>query len=158
MPGNRNTGAGGSGARQDSGSSGKNDCHNVQSPQVQGRAGNASACATCGERLRPKRGSRRQRYCSYRCRDEARRARNFANLATTRRGSPAMPRSVENNGATSKPCEARFADRAPVELLGHGYRWPGARRLGLLRRNVIDREIGHATGVIVEAIGRKDDR
>jgi hypothetical protein len=69
-------------------------------------------------------------------------------VAATRRGSPAIPRSVENNGATSKPCEARFADRIPIEHLGQGYRWPGVRRLGALRRNVIDREIGWGTGIV----------
>jgi hypothetical protein len=145
MPGNQNTGAGGSGARHLE-RSGKNG-HNVQSPQVQGRAGNASACATCGKPLRPKRGSRRQCYCSYRCRDEARRARNFADLAATRRGSQAIPRSVQNNHVISMLCKAGFADRGPIELLGHGYRWPGVPRLGALRRDVIDREIGWAASI-----------
>jgi adenylate cyclase len=41
MPTNQSTGAGGSGAWQDSERSGKNGpCHTVQSPQGQGRAGN----------------------------------------------------------------------------------------------------------------------
>jgi hypothetical protein len=76
------------------------------------RNGNAATCATCGERLRPKRGSRRQRHCSYRCRDEARRARNFAVSAATRRGSAAIPRPVENNGVGSTACEGNFHGRA----------------------------------------------
>jgi hypothetical protein len=33
-------------------------------------------------------------------------------------------------------------DRGPIELLGHGYRWPRMPRLGALRRDVIDRELG----------------
>jgi hypothetical protein len=77
-----------------------------------GRAGNALVCSNCGVALTPKRASRRQRYCSYKCRDEARRSRNFAISATTRRGRPAIPRSVENSGVGSTPCKADFDDRA----------------------------------------------
>jgi hypothetical protein len=78
----------------------------------QGRAGNSVVCVVCGAPLHPKRGSRRQLYCSYRCRDEARRARNFELLAVTRRGRPLIPRSVENNGIGSMACKAEFRDRA----------------------------------------------
>ena len=70
-----------------------------------GRAGNAFVCSNCRAPLNPKRGSRRQLYCSYWCRDEARRARNFAVSATTRRGSPAIPRPVQNNGVGSTACK-----------------------------------------------------
>ena len=75
-----------------------------------GRAGNAFVCSNCRAPINPKRGSRRQLYCSYRCRDEARRARNFAVSATTRTGSPAIPRPVENNGVGSTACKGNFHD------------------------------------------------
>jgi hypothetical protein len=84
------------------------------------RNGNAATCANCGEPLNPKRGSRRQSYCSYWCRDEARRARNFAASATTRRGSPAIPRSVENKGVGSTPYEGDFHGRASRIVGPHG--------------------------------------
>jgi hypothetical protein len=97
-----------------------------------GRAGNALVCTNCGAAIIPKRASRRQRYCSYKCRDEARRARNFAISATTRRGSPLIPRPVQNNSVGSRSCEADFHDRASgivgpravieVEILG-GRKW-----------------------------------
>ena len=79
----------------------------------QGRAGNGTRCLACGSTLHPKRTSRRQRYCSYRCRDEARRARNFAASGATRRGSPAIPRTVKNRPLTSISCEGGFAGRTP---------------------------------------------
>jgi hypothetical protein len=112
----------------------------------QARNGNRATCAGCGVPLRPKPGSRRQKFCSYHCRDEARRARNFAISGSARRGSQGIPRSVENNGDKSKACKADFGDRAPLELLGHGHRWPGARYvdIGALIRRVIEREIGGA--------------
>ena len=78
-----------------------------------GHAGNAIYCQHCGAKLHPKRASRRQLYCSYRCRDEARRARNFAVSATTRRGRPAIPRSVENQPLVSTSCKDGFAARTP---------------------------------------------
>ena len=72
------------------------------------RAGNARCCACCGRPLRPKRGSRQQRYCSYRCRDEVRRARNFAGSYPNQ----AIPRSVENRPLISKVCKGDLADLA----------------------------------------------
>ena len=77
-----------------------------------GRAGNALCCQKCGKPLHPKRGSRRQRYCGYKCRDEARRSRNFAASASTRRGSQAIPRSVENQPLVSNGYKADFVGRA----------------------------------------------
>ena len=95
-----------------------------------GRAGNALVCTNCGAAIIPKRASRRQRYCSYKCRDEARRARNFAISATTRRGGPLIPRPVQNNSVRSRSCEGDFHDRASgmpravieLEILG-GRKW-----------------------------------
>ena len=48
------------------------------------RHGNSTHCAVCGAALHPKRASRRQRFCSDRCRDEHRRTRNFAKKGRTR--------------------------------------------------------------------------
>jgi hypothetical protein len=113
------------------------------------RGGNASRCLVCGCLIKPRRASRRQRYCSYRCRDEARRARNFTASGATRRGSPAIPRSVQINGARSTACKAAFDDQAPIELLGHGCRWRGEMRaeIAAVIHNVIEREIGGASDV-----------
>jgi len=76
------------------------------------RAGNASRCLVCGSTINPRRASRRQRHCSYHCRDEARRARNFAASGATRRGSQAIPRSVENQPLVSNGYKADFVGRA----------------------------------------------
>jgi hypothetical protein len=83
-----------------------------------GRAGNAFVCSNCGTALTPNRASRRQRYCSYTCRDEARRSRNFAISATTRRGNPAIPRSVENRPLVSTSCKDGFAGRTTTSIIG----------------------------------------
>ncbi len=106
--------------------------------------GNATRCDHCGAPLHPKRGSRRQKFCSYRCRDEARRARNYAIFGSARRGSQGIPRSVQNIDAKSKACKADFGDRAPLELLGGGYRWPGVPHgdIDALIRKVVELEIG----------------
>jgi len=83
-----------------------------------GRAGNARCCANCGRPINPKRNSRRQRYCNYRCRDAARRARNFVERYPTQ----AIPRSVENRSLISTACNGDFADRGysisgPLEVI-----------------------------------------
>jgi hypothetical protein len=78
------------------------------------RNGNDSTCAVCGEAITPKRGSRRQRYCSDRCRDDARRARNFEISGRTRYPTTRNPRSVKNSYAKSTACEAAFVGRAPA--------------------------------------------
>jgi len=104
--------------------------------------GNGTTCIGCGAPLMPKRGSRRQRYCSNACRQSAFRAKKWVE----RYKIPDPLRSVENNGVKSKACKGDFRDRAPLELLGHSFRWPGAARPGraAVIRNIIDREIGGA--------------
>jgi hypothetical protein len=74
----------------------------------QGRVGNGTHCLECGSLLRPKRGSRRQRYCSDACRQTEFRARKWA----SRYKIPGPLRSVENNGHKSINCESGFSDRA----------------------------------------------
>jgi hypothetical protein len=107
----------------------------------QGRAGNARCCANCGRPIKPKRNSRRQRSCSYRCRDEARRARDFAD----RYPHQAIPRSVENRPLASTACKGDFADRPlPLNILG-GYRWPDSVAVDRkVLANIIRAEIGEA--------------
>lgn len=75
------------------------------------RAGNATECVVCGSPIKPRRTGRRKKYCCYRCRDEARRERNFAASGATRRGSPGIPRKLENNHAKSMTCNGHFVDR-----------------------------------------------
>jgi hypothetical protein len=118
------------------------------------RNGNASHCKACGVPLEPKRGSRRQRYCDYECRDRARRDRNFAGSGATRNSlaypSQAIPRSVEISPAISTNCNSEKAGRAfPINLVG-GHRWPGPPRVdGELRRMVVETELG-ATSLVVQ--------
>jgi hypothetical protein len=104
------------------------------------RNGNASHCKACGVPLKPKRGSRRQRYCDYECRDRARRDRNFAGSGATRNISPAI----------STNCKGEKAGRAsPINLVG-GHRWPGPPRVDAeLRRMVVETELG-ATSLVVQ--------
>jgi hypothetical protein len=103
------------------------------------RNGNAHTCASCGAKMKPKRGSRRQRYCNARCRSLARRDRNFSATGQTRQGAA---RSVKNSPAVSDTHKGENAGRAfPINLLG-GYRW--AERKGLdpeLARTIIRIEI-----------------
>jgi hypothetical protein len=99
-------------------------------PTHRRRNGNAISCTTCGKPITPKPASRRKRYCSYRCRDEARRQRNFANFACTRTTGEAIPRSARKSSITSADCAAHFGGRAfptkaPLNLLG-GYSWADA--------------------------------
>jgi hypothetical protein len=76
-----------------------------------GRAGSALVCSTCGALLNPKRGGRPPKFCSYHCRDEARRARNFAVSGATRYPSRGIPRNSENRPLTSTGCKDAFAGR-----------------------------------------------
>ena len=83
--------------------------------EVQARHGNASACQNCGEPITPKHGSRRQRYCNGRCKDEARRNRNNAICGRARYPSGPVPRSVKNSHANSNGCKAGLAGRGSVD-------------------------------------------
>jgi hypothetical protein len=109
-----------------------------QQPRI--RNGNASRCEACAAPLKPKRGSRRQRYCDYECRDRARRDRNFAGSGATRK-SPGYP--VENISAVSNTYKSKNAGRAfPINLIG-GYRWPGRNGVDPdLARTIVRTEIG----------------
>ena len=77
------------------------------------RHGNAPTCDTCGAVIVAKRGSRRQRFCSTKCRDAARRSRNFQKMGKTRYPHSGVPRSAKNSLGTSNTFETDFADRGP---------------------------------------------
>jgi hypothetical protein len=101
------------------------------------RNGNASQCATRGALLRPRRGGRRQRFCSDRCRQSARREGG-------RWGGSGATRSVKNPPAKSGTSKADLADRTslPIEILGHGWRSPRRRRDPTSRRQIVRCEVG----------------
>jgi hypothetical protein len=105
------------------------------------RNGNLAKCEQCGKPLQPKRGSRRQTYCNLKCRDAARRERNFIASGYARHPSPAIPRSVENSTVISVVSKGQKRGRAfPLNILG-GHRWPGAEPLDRVRK-IILAEIG----------------
>jgi len=90
-------------------------------PGQGGRVGNHFCCAVCERPLKPKRASRRQTYCSEKCRKKAQRARNWA----VRYQIPDPSGSVQNNSVTSTVCETENRDGGsatawPVDLIGHG--------------------------------------
>jgi hypothetical protein len=55
-----------------------------------------------------------------------------------------LSENAENSPTTSTTCKGENADRAfPVELVGGGFRWPGAGRIDAgLRRAIFETEIG----------------
>jgi hypothetical protein len=144
MAENRNPAAAGDGGSANGFPDGTTDAELARSPIPNQpatsrliRNGNARTCAACGAALKPKRGSRRQRYCGFECRDRARRDRNFSAFGATRKGSghlgQAIPRSVQNSSEISSSRKGENAGRAfPINLVG-GYRWPG--------RNGVDAEL-----------------
>ena len=91
-----------------------------------GRAGNASICGSCGKALKPKRSSRRQQYCGDRCKDEARRGRNFAKTASTgvsrgrRQGTMAFPRPNQKSPAIPVASEPENHGQGSVVGAGLG--------------------------------------
>ena len=98
---------------------------NISPPaKPQGRAGNGTTCADCKKPLRPKRGSRRMRFCSDACRQSAFRAKKWSR----RYEAPKALRSVQNSSAGSRACNGNFGDR------GSGIRGP----LDVIRRELFD--------------------
>lgn len=75
--------------------------------------GNAPTCGTCGAVVVAKRGSRRQRFCSARCRDAARRSRNFQKIGKARYLHSGKPRSDKNSLGNSNASKTDIADRSP---------------------------------------------
>jgi hypothetical protein len=81
-----------------------------------GQVGRRRRCECCGGVFFAKRGSRRQFFCSDRCRDADRRERNFARFGTARRGRQAVPRTTRNNQVISGACKGDFGDRLLTEI------------------------------------------
>jgi hypothetical protein len=77
-------------------------------PSVKRRA---THCENCGKPLQRKRGGRSRRFCSDRCRDQARMGRNFSTLAVARDRSGPIPRNDENWSTQSNACKGDFGDR-----------------------------------------------
>jgi hypothetical protein len=80
----------------------------VNTPQ--GRAGNDTNCAHCGKRLRPKRGSRRMRFCGSGCRQSAFRAKKWA----CRYEGREPLRSIQDNAIASMACNGHFRQNRVV--------------------------------------------
>jgi hypothetical protein len=102
-------------------------------------------CAICGAGLDHKRVGRIRKFCSDRCRDEARRDRDFVGSF----GSPPTEvarthETAENTPTNSMACKGEKRDRAsPLDLLGHGFRWSGATAIDPeLRRRIVETELG----------------
>src|SRR6516225_10869676 len=99
-------------------------------------------CQHCQAEIRsPKRSGRKAAFCSYKCRDAARRNRNFVGSGNTRKRTQAIPRNASKSSMISDASRGDFVDRGaarslPLNLLG-GYRWPGARLLDAETREKI---------------------
>jgi hypothetical protein len=99
-------------------------------------------CAVCGVGLDHKRVGRIRRFCSDKCRDGARRDRSFVGAA---RVVAQTHETTENTPTNSMASKGKNRGRAfPVDLLGHGYRWPGSGIDPELRRNILAVELGGA--------------
>jgi hypothetical protein len=81
----------------------------IRSERQLNRAGNAVTCANCGAPLRPKRSSRRQKFCDDACRKNAFRASKWL----ARYELPEAGRSVANNRARSMACNGPSVDGPP---------------------------------------------
>ena len=99
-------------------------------------------CAICGGGLDHKRVGRIRRFCSDKCRDGARRDRSFVGAA---RVVAQTHETAENTPTNSTASKGENRGRAfPVDLLGHGYRWPGSELDPELRRHILAVELGGA--------------
>jgi hypothetical protein len=83
--------------------------------------GNRITCEKCGVALAPKRGSRRQRFCSDACKFKAFRSKKWA----ARYRIPDPQRSVRNSAIKPNGCPGTLADRgsaakAPIVAIGRG--------------------------------------
>ena len=89
--------------------------HNNQSTRI-------ATCVQCGQRFpRDKCSGRKPKYCSYKCRDAARRDRNFVGSGSTRRAptnnGQAIPRNAPKPDAVSIACKSGFQARG-IDLRG----------------------------------------
>jgi hypothetical protein len=101
----------------------------------------ASPCRYCGrEFFAGKRSGRTRQFCCNACRQAHFRNANFE----ARYQTPGALRNAENNPANSVTCRGENRGRAfPIDLVGGGFRWPGATVLDPeLRRNIFAAELG----------------
>jgi len=89
--------------------------HNNQSRRI-------ATCVQCGQRFpRDKCSGRKPKYCSYKCRDAARRDRNFVGSGSTRRAptknGQAIPRNASKTDVVSIACKGDFRARG-IDLRG----------------------------------------
>jgi hypothetical protein len=87
-----------------------------------------------------KRYGRKRQFRSNACRQA-----HFRKVEFSRRYKRPDPlRNVENTPAQSTACKAQIRGRAfPVDLLGHGFKWPGSGLDPELRRKIINAEFGN---------------
>src|SRR4029077_4224570 len=105
-------------------------------------------CPTC--RREVLRAAREQIYCSIRCRKRANYAKAVAGGKFSRGrypysgvGTNPHKNSNENNSLQGQELSSSKFDKAPLDLLGGRWRWPGAARLDpIKRRAIIAAEIG----------------
>lgn len=74
-----------------------------------------AVCAHCGRALKAKHTGRKRRFCSDRCRDQARKCRKSAFRGTVLGIGSRRPRNAENQPTVSKNCKGDFAGRASVD-------------------------------------------
>ena len=103
----------------------------------------AAPCRYCGrEFFAGKRCGRTRQFCCNACRQA-----HFRNAKIEARyQAPGALRNAENTPTNSVACRGENRGRAsPVDLLGHGFCWPGATVLDPeLRRNILAVELGGA--------------
>jgi hypothetical protein len=100
----------------------------------------AGPCRQCGREFwSGKRSGRRREFCSNACRQAS-----FRNADFGRRYRALDPlRNTEKTAATSIAYQGEKQGRAfPLDLLGHGRRWPGPSLDPELRRKIIRAELG----------------
>jgi hypothetical protein len=98
---------------------------------------------TCGAPLKRKRVGRQRQYCRDRCRDEARRARNFGVSCGTRPRHKQSHKTLKITQQKQEPAKAVLVVEVPLEIVGNGYRWPRPQRPDPRRliRNAIAAEL-----------------
>jgi hypothetical protein len=102
-------------------------------------------CAVCGAGLDHKRVGRIRKFCSDRCRDEARRDRNFVGaFGPTPTEVAQTHETTENTSTNSVACKDEKRGRAfPLDVLGHGFRWPASGLDAELCGRIISAELGN---------------
>ena len=104
-------------------------------------------CPTCRRSVPRK--SRQQVFCSRKCRQRAfwnkkatEKISAFVTLGTGRSTDP-LKSANENNGLQGRKSGSSKFDKAPLDLLGGRWRWPGTARLDPVKcRAIIAAEIG----------------